>query len=318
MTAFWFLFWLGFSGFYLAHYLITNDVFVNDGSSVSGTHIWVHKGSSSKVRDASEREVHRHKYPTLDWDKGEKRKSLVYSILLVVLILGTLIWLAFKFVFTLPEEWVSILLFVVAALTGAALARLMIFLHDRKVGYQNSNWALYHLIAAILMGLGVVLGLGLTIFKVVIPDSHYYLLAIAASLIWVTWMGGVTEEQKEAAEEQRRQPYDSGVQLNDWVIEVMGLVSDLDIDNLARIMNDAVMKLGRGELDNAIKDERFFNMTEAILLDLVRGNQMVIDVPEVYNARDEILGAVQAFYFYTVKKFPEFEMHPIIKAKMNQ
>jgi len=55
------------------------------------------------------------------------------------------------------------------------------------------------------------------------------------------------------------------------------------------------------------------------MLDLVQGRQMSIDTNEIYKARDEIIKALQAFYFYAIDKYPKhYKLHPRIKAKLKK
>ncbi len=46
------------------------------------------------------------------------------------------------------------------------------------------------------------------------------------------------------------------------------------------------------------------------MLDLVQGRSMSIGKDEIYRARDEVIKALQAFYFYSVEKFPNLKCIP--------
>jgi hypothetical protein len=80
----------------------------------------------------------------------------------------------------------------------------------------------------------------------------------------------------------------------------------------------ATIEMGQGKFDWNIRDEEFFKMTEGILVDLIQGKVMSISADEIYRARESVIKAVQAFYFYMVDNFREFEMHPVIKRAITK
>jgi hypothetical protein len=45
---------------------------------------------------------------------------------------------------------------------------------------------------------------------------------------------------------------------------------------------------------------------------------MSIPTKEIYQAREGIIQAVQAFYFYMVDNFREYDMHPVIKRAVSK
>jgi hypothetical protein len=53
-------------------------------------------------------------------------------------------------------------------------------------------------------------------------------------------------------------------------------------------------------------------------VDLIQGKAMSRSADEIYQARESVIKAVQAFYFYIVDNFREFEMHPVIKRSITK
>jgi len=96
------------------------------------------------------------------------------------------------------------------------------------------------------------------------------------------------------------------------------MVGQWDLENVEAIMVFATYQVQQGEYDWQARDKEFFHLTESILLDLIQGRPMSIDDQDIYHARDEVIKAVQAFYFYSVNKFPEFEIHPRIKRALSK
>ena len=80
----------------------------------------------------------------------------------------------------------------------------------------------------------------------------------------------------------------------------------------------ATYQVQNGEYDWEINDQKFFNETESLMVDLVSGNPMSIRADEIYQAREEVIKALQTFYFYFVDKFPQFNLHPRIKKALKK
>lgn len=75
--------------------------------------------------------------------------------------------------------------------------------------------------------------------------------------------------------------------------------------------------INTGKMDDLLQDQQLFKETERILLDLVSGRQMAITMDEIYVAREEIIKAVQAFYFRAVR-LSRSSIHPDIQAALKK
>lgn len=91
-----------------------------------------------------------------------------------------------------------------------------------------------------------------------------------------------------------------------------------DLDEIEAYMTLATIELQQEKLDWKIRNDRFFKLTEGVLLDLVRGKPMSISDDEIYSDRDSVIKAVQAFYFYMVEHFSECDLHPKIKQAIGK
>jgi len=124
-----------------------------------------------------------------------------------------------------------------------------------------------------------------------------------------------TDFELTTVPKQKKKASKGGDELSAWVYKVMEFSHMWDIKKLKEIMLFSIYQLQQGEYDFDIKRGNFFKETESLMLDLVQGRSMSIGKDEIYRARDEVIKALQAFYFYSVEKFPQFKMHPrIIKA----
>lgn len=56
----------------------------------------------------------------------------------------------------------------------------------------------------------------------------------------------------------------------------------------------------------------YFHVTESLMLDLVSGRQMSIKIDEIYKTREQVIEALQTFFFYSVDKVAKFDIHPLI------
>ena len=91
MPAFWILFWISFYLTPIAYALSQGSK--SSGWSSSGSHIWVFKGSNTKVRDATRKEVWERRHPGKKWSKAQERNAnLFLAFLLVILFFALMIF----------------------------------------------------------------------------------------------------------------------------------------------------------------------------------------------------------------------------------
>ena len=318
MSVFWTLYWLGFLGLPLVIYLASS--MFGTGASTSGTHIWVIKGSKSKVRDASNREVWEHNNPGKSWDKYQQSQFIGCSVVLVIGFLIFLVWLA-STNFALPEDRPGLRLFwqIGAPILGGLSAGAFIVLQSPMGDYKFTFLLILHIIALVLMGVGVIGGLVLTFIGIPLPISPHWIWAPAGAtallLIMNPIFGGVKKGQSKR---KQKKAGEAGGKLYQWVAHIMMFTKQYDIKNLEAIMSEAVEKLQWGEYDHDIRNQDFFDLTESIILDLVGGRQMSIEDDDIYRARESIIRAVQAFYFYSIKKFSQYNIHPRIEKALKK
>jgi len=318
MPVFWTLFWLGFLGLPLM--ILIASVVRSGGSGSSGSHIWVYKGTHRKVRDATVKEVWQRQHPGKSWEKHERAQFTGCAIVLVIGFLIFLIWLAAEF-FTLPEDQPGLRIFwqISAPILGGASAAAFIGIQSLITNYESTFLKTLHIIALVLMGIGVIGGLALTFIRVDLPISHHWVWvpagATAVLLILQAIFSGVAKGKQR---KQQARASASGGNLMLWVTAVMDFTKQYDIKNLDAVMKDAVQKLQWGELDDLLWDQDFFDRTESIILDLVNGKQISIQMDEIYQARESIIKAVQAFYFYSVKNISRYTIHPQIKKALKR
>jgi len=311
MSIFWAMFWLGFLGIPLILLLAT--VFTGNGSAASNTHIWVYKGSTQKVKDATVAEVWKREHPGKSW---ETHQSNIYIAVAIILCAGFLILLA-SFageIFTLPMDRTGLRLFwqIGAPILGGLSAAIFYGLQTLIEGYKSAFLKVLHILSVVLTAVGVIGALVLTFMKRPLPISQNWLWApiglMVFSLILDRILSGVRKGRATKG----------GGQIEDWVGDVLDMIRQYDTSKMNTLMGCAMVQLQMGELDWQIHDEKFFKKTEAILLDLVQGKPLSIDDRDIYYARDEVIKAVQTFYFYSVDKFREFEMHPRIRKAVTK
>jgi len=316
MPVFWTLYWLGFLGFPLM-FLIASMV-LGSGAGSSGTHIWVYKSSNRKVRDASVKEVWQRQHSGKSWKKHEQAQFTGCIIVQVIGFLIFLIWLASE-LFTLPENQPGLRIFwqVGAPILGGLSSGAFIGIQSLITNYKSAFLKILHIIALVLMGIGVIGGLVLTFIGIDLPISHHWIWAPAGAtgvlLIIQTIFSGVAKGKQRKKQDRASA---SGGNLMLWVAAVMDFSQQYDIKNLDAVMKDAVQKLQWGELDDLLWEQDFFDRTESIILDLVNGRQLSIQMDEIYQARESIIKAVQAFYFYSVKNISRHTIHPQIEKAL--
>ncbi len=312
MSIFWTLYWLGFLGIPLVLLLAT--IFLPNGAAASGSHIWVYQGTNRKVKDASVREVWQRNNPGKSWDKHQSNQYIGCAIFLAIVFMAFLAWLAAE-IFVLPAERVGLRLFwqIGSPILGGLSAGLFYGIESLIMTTLKSGFfKVLHIIALILTAIGVIGALVLTFLKRPLPISQNWIWApIGASLV-ILILDSIFSgtRQKKAGK--------GGDKIERWVMEVAQMVGQWDLENVEAIMVFATYQVQQGEYDWQVRDKEFFHLTESILLDLIQGRPMSIDDQDIYHARDEVIKAVQAFYFYSVNKFPEFEIHPRIKRALSK
>jgi len=314
MPIFWTLFWLGFIGFPLV-ILLANSI-RSSGHERDTSHIWVYKGSKRKSSDASVRDVWKHNNPGKSWEDHQERTVIGCSVFLGLAFLGFLIWLANQ-VFMLPQNNTAQRLFwqVGGPILGGLFAAAFLGLQTLTVKMKSGFFKFLNILALVLMGVGVVGGLVLTFLHRDLPISHHWIWAPAGATIVLLSLDAIigSGKQKKAAK--------GGNKLESWTMEVIvdgWGYSDAGKD-IRAAMGAAAVMVKMGKFDSLVGSDSFFERTESLMLDLVQGRQMSISTNEIYKARDEIIKALQAFYFYAIDKYPTYyKLHPRIKAKLKK
>ena len=233
---------------------------------------------------------------------------MVLGIALIIF----LAWLADQ-IFIIPEGQVGLRLFWVigGTILGGLSAGGIYGLQSKLSDYKSGALMVLHIIALAVMGLGVIGALVLTFLKIPLPISNHWLWAPLGAMGVFMILDAIGKKEKQVKAGK------GGAKFEDWVVKVFGMLNNWDIDQgtgvIEGVMALATIEMGQGKFDWNIRDEEFFKMTEGILVDLIQGKVMSISADEIYRARESVIKAVQAFYFYMVDNFREFEMHPAIK-----
>lgn len=339
MPVFWMLFWLGFIGFPLMFLLA--GLSQEKGNRVDLSHIWVYKGTKTKARDATVRDVWQRQHPGKSWDKEQGKLYTGCVIFLVIAYLILLIALSGK-LFILPTDNTAQRIFwqvgapVLGGLTMAAFFAIQAFgITTMKTGF----FQVLHIIALVIMGLMVLTGLVLGFLKIPLPISHHWIWAVAGFSFLCMLLDplAVSGSQKRATVRHEAAAKKGG-QLEGWVLNVFRIffVEGYDKNELnlqlaewtkrksqgvnfySSMLSVAIARLQSGELDYLLKDDEFFSETEAIMLDLVSGRQMSIENTDMYGARQDIIRALQLFYFHMVDMTSKRQIHPKIQAALKK
>ncbi len=310
MSIFWTLYWLGFLGIPLVLLLAT--VFLPNGAAASRSHIWVYKGTRRKVKDASVKEVWQRNNPGKSWDKHQSNQYTGCAVFLVIGFMVFLSWLAGQ-IFALPTARTGLRLFwqIGAPILGALSAGVVLGVQSLILeALKSSFFKVLQIISISLASIGLIGALVLTFLKRPLPISQHWIWApIGATIVfWILDSIFSGTKQKKAGK--------GGAKIEDWVMDVVQLINHWDPDDYAASIVFAAYEVEQGKHDWAVRDDKFFKLTESIFLDLINGRPMSIQDQDIYQARDEVVKAVQTIYFYCVQNFPEYDLHPRIKRAL--
>ena len=311
MTVFWTMFWLGCVGIPLVILIATS--FSSGGYQKDTSHIWVYKRSGAKSHDANIREVWEHNHPGKKWEDHQAGQSIGCGIVLGIALIVFLAWLADQ-IFIIPEGRVGLRLFWVIGgpILGGLSALVVYGLQSTLSDYKSDVLKVLHIIALAVMGLGVIGALVLTFMKIPLPISHHWLWAPFGAMCIFLILDSASGKSKQ------KRAGKGGDKLEEWVMEVLSIIQSWGMDDLEVKMYMAMVDLEQGKLDWQVRTDKFFKLTESVLLDLVAGKPVAIDVDEIYRHRDTVIKAVQTFYFYLVNHFSEYSLHPRIKRAIEK
>lgn len=339
MSAFWSLFWLGFIGYPLMFLLAS--LTQEKGNRIDPTHIWVYQGTQAKAKDASVREVWERQNPGKSWDKRQSGLFTGCAIILVIAYMILLIWLADK-LFVLAEGNIvqRLLLQIGAPILGGVF--MVVFVGIQSLAASKMKSSFFQLINIIVlgaMGIMVIGALVLTFLKVPLPISYYWIWALAGlSGLFLLLDPLVSKGKQKQAEKQQETAAQKGGQLEFWVLKLFDKAfyegyerqainsqlvdlfqgKSIGKDFFVTYLNQAVEKLRQGELIYLRGEREFFEITEALMLDMVSGSPMSISYSDIYAAKDEILQTLQTFYFYMVDISNDREIHPRIQSALKK
>ncbi len=314
MSTFWTLYWLGFIGIPLFVFIASKISGKDSGFQRDTSHIWVYQRSGAKVKDATVRDVWEHNHPGEKWAQHQENQFLGCSIFLSIGFVAFLAWLAAEILF-LPADRTGLRLFwqigapILGGLSGGAFYGIQTYITKYKSGFLM----VLHILALVVMFTGVVGGLVLTFLKMDLPLSHHWIWLPAGATFLFLILGSVTSGAK------KKKAGKGGDKLENWVYKVMEMAHHRwDLDNVKTIMAFAAYQVQKGEYDWEIRDQDFFKETQTLMLDLVQGRPISIQTDEIYRAREEVIKALQTFYFYSVDKIPQFQLHPRIKKALKK
>ncbi|MDY6874239.1 MAG: hypothetical protein SVR81_09790 [Chloroflexota bacterium] len=91
---------------------------------------------------------------------------------------------------------------------------------------------------------------------------------------------------------------------------------DFDVNAVQANMLTFVKTLDAGKLTPALEDQGFLQKTEALLLAMLKGEQIDVINPEVYAARQAVFAAAQVTYNQAVAR-GVWQLHPEIQNAMS-
>jgi hypothetical protein len=308
MSVFWVIFWLAFIGLPLLIWIASFIAGKDSGFQKATSHYWAFQRSGAKVRDATRRDVWKHQNPGKSWE--DRNNGCI--IFMVIVFIALLAWGAEILSLIIETPTPAWYLRIIAPILGGISAGVFLGIQSFMSNYRSNAFLVLHIIALVLMAVGVIGALILTFLDLSLPLSQHSVWAPAAAtgilLIADKVLGGTNNKQAGKA----------GNQLSEWVEQVIKLTGGWTIEKVDGRMMLAVYELQNGNYDWKIDDPAFFKLTESLMLDLVSGRQMSIKDDEIYRARNEVIKALQAFYFYCLEKVPTFSMHSRIKKALKK
>lgn len=314
MSTFWTLYWLGFIGIPLFVFIASLISGKDSGFQRDTSHIWVYQRSGAKAKDATVRDVWEHNHPGKKWAQHQENQFLGWAVFFSIGFIVFLAWMTAQFLF-LPADRIGLRLFwqigapILGGLSGGAFYGIQTSITKYKSGFL----LVMHILALVAMGVGVIGALVLTFLKINLPISHHWIWLPAGITFLLLILGNISSGAK------RKKAGKGGDKLENWVYKVMAITNNQwDIDNVKNIMLLATYQVQNGDYDWNLRDQEFFKETQSLMLDLVQGRQMSIQTDEIYRARHEVIKALQTFYFYSVDKIPQFQLHPRIEKALKK
>lgn len=309
MSIFWVIFWLAFLGLPLVIWIASAISGKDSGYQIDPSHFWAFQRSGAKVRDATRRDVWEHQNPGKSWE-GRNTGCIIFLAIGFIVLLAWSADILGAFIETPSPSW--FLRFVAAILGGVSFGVFMGIQSLIMSNYRFPAFKVLHIIALGLMAVGVIGGLVLTFLNRSLPLSHHWVWVPAAATVVLLILDRVFSGAN------KQQAGKAGDQLGEWVEQVIRLTGGWAIEKVESRMMLAVYELQNGNYDWQIDDLAFFKLTESLMLDLVGGSSMSIKDEEIYRARNEVVKALQAFYFYSLEKVPKFSMHPKIEKALKK
>ena len=337
MPAFWVIFWL--AGLLLPLLIwLTTKIFSNDGGYEKDTsHYWASKPSGGKIRDANRREVWEHLNPGKKWEDRHTGCIIFLVIAFVLLFIFFGADLILSFTKTTSLSWfLKISAPILGGLTVGALLGFQSLISSKL---QSTFFIVLNTLSFIIMGLMIITAIVLTFLGFSLPLSHHWIWApVVFSLLLLVFDALVGKSQHKQAEKRQAAAAEKGGALELWVIKLFekvfydgperDLINRLFSDSFQGVslgkdfylanLNVALDKLRQGEMFYLKTDDGFFEDTEALMLDLVGGRPMSISNSDIYAVRQEVVQALQAYYFYLVDISPKHQIHPRIEAALKK
>lgn len=320
MTTFWMLFWIAFYLTPLLYFL--SRAIISRGQSSSGSHIWVSRRSGARVRDATQKEVWERSHPGKSWDESQERFSIGCLVVLLLGLVGGLAFMAHRLL-PLPEagfprifrQFGSTLIGMLAG--GAYWTLLLGFL-----------WKLHYPVTRVLRWIALVAGpilvAGFAALELVdagfeIPFSHHW--------IWLSpvLVAAFSQLDRSTFKGEKDSAVRGGNRLGTWALDMVMVMLDRGLSTggsfTASSIRDDMEALqaliNRGEMDDLVRNWDWFRRSEGLLVDLISGQPMAITEDEIYQARDEIVRAVQTYYFRAVR-LGAYVIDPRIEAALKK
>jgi hypothetical protein len=323
MPPFWTLYWLGFLTLPLVVIFAFKTLGKDSGYQKSTDHYWSYKPAGHKVRDANKREVWEHQNPGRKWEDRQEGQKMGAAAFLIIIMLIFFFWLSGT-LFSQPPTGVfrQLLVRVGGPLLGGLSAWLIFEIQKYIPDYKFKPLMVLHIAALTIAVVAIIISLVFAVIQKPLPLSHHLVwVPIGVTLLLPVLDRVADKAVRKSASKRYQKGVQSGHNLDDWLVEVIKMVSIEEInsnklDSLEKIMEYAVYGLENGYYDYIFRNPDFFRKTEDLLLDIVKGNQLVINNQGTYDARMYIIQALQTCYFYAANKFPQYYVNPTIKKAL--
>jgi hypothetical protein len=239
-----------------------------------------------------------------------------------ITIVAVIIYMVIPVLFPNRNDWAGLSLFsqITALALGGLISLGLMYYFKFHAEIEPKPLKIPFIISMVLAGFTLITMLILPVTDIELPFSFDYFWIPIGLPILLALVDIIIDKSRQASGRTRNDSStDGSSSLDTWVttIELYMVAQDKSrwtgSFNHHQEMRDARQALQAGTLDQALQEPKFFSLTEEILINLVLGREVVIKDQDVYQAREEVIRTLQAVYFYAVDRFPQYDIHPVLK-----